>query len=572
MINIYQLFPRLFGNKNLQTIVHGTIEENGCGKFADISDEAIIAIKDLGITHIWLTGIIRHASLTTYTQFGIPESNPAVVKGRAGSPYAISDYYDVDPDLAINVPDRLKEFNELINRIHSHNLQIIIDFVPNHLARGYKSIAKPQGIKDFGADDITSLRFSRNNNFYYLPGENFEAPDRTADSLYNGSIYLEYPAKATGNDCFSANPTINDWYETVKLNYGFDFETNRLAEGNDIPDTWQKMLHIIEYWSGMGVDGFRVDMAEMVPSVFFEWMISHAKSKFPALTFIAEIYQPHLYRTFIDAGFDYLYDKVGLYNRLEDVLRHNHAAESISICWKMLDGLDDKMLRFMENHDEVRLASWHFFGDPFVGLPAVSVSALMHRGPFMIYNGQENGEQAYGMTGYSGDDGRTSIFDYCTMPLHQKWMNKGSFDTNMMDFDQKRLFDFYRNILHLRLENEAFSTGAFYDLMWANPWYTEFDPRFVYAFLRYTEDQRILVLVNFHGNENRRLRVNIPEDAIRLAGINASNHEFWLAENMFDKEKSVEFDPLTLSTQGIKLTLEPLEVAILKLYPLIEPL
>jgi glycosidase len=571
MINIYQLFPRLFGNKSLQTQLNGTIEENGCGKFSDISDEAISAIKALGITHIWLTGIIRHASLTSYRQFGIPESNSSVVKGRAGSPYAICDYYDVDPDLAIHVPDRLNEFQELVNRIHAHNLQVIIDFVPNHLARGYKSIARPQGISDFGEDDDTSMRFSKNNNFYYLPGENFEAPVRTNDPLYDGSVFIESPAKATGNDCFLAKPGINDWYETVKLNYGFDFENNCQATVDEVPDTWQKMLHIIEYWSGMGVDGFRVDMAEMVPAVFFEWLIPHVKIKFPALTFIAEIYQPHLYETFIDAGFDYLYDKVGLYNRLDDVLRHNHAAESISICWKMLDGLDDKMLRFMENHDEVRLASWHFMGDAFAGLPAVAVSALMHKGPFMIYNGQESGEQAYGMTGYSGDDGRTSIFDYCTMPQHQKWMNNGRFDTNNLDNDQKRIFGFYRNILHLRLENEAFSQGSFYDLMWANPWYTEFDPRFVYTFLRYTENQKLLVLVNFHSSESRRMRVNIPEDAIKSAGIFTDTHEFWLAENMLDKEKTVEFDPLTLSSKGIKLTLEPLEVAILKLYPFTKP-
>ena len=567
MINIYQLFPRLFGNKSLQTQLNGTIEENGCGKFSDISDEAISAIKALGITHIWLTGIIRHASLTSYRQFGIPESNSSVVKGRAGSPYAICDYYDVDPDLAIHVPDRLNEFQELVNRIHAHNLQVIIDFVPNHLARGYKSIARPQGISDFGEDDDTSMRFSKNNNFYYLPGENFEAPVRTNDPLYDGSVFIESPAKATGNDCFLAKPGINDWYETVKLNYGFDFENNCQATVDEVPDTWQKMLHIIEYWSGMGVDGFRVDMAEMVPAVFFEWLIPHVKIKFPALTFIAEIYQPHLYETFIDAGFDYLYDKVGLYNRLDDVLRHNHAAESISICWKMLDGLDDKMLRFMENHDEVRLASWHFMGDAFAGLPAVAVSALMHKGPFMIYNGQESGEQAYGMTGYSGDDGRTSIFDYCTMPQHQKWMNNGRFDTNNLDNDQKRIFGFYRNILHLRLENEAFSQGSFYDLMWANPWYTEFDPRFVYTFLRYTDNQKLLVVVNFHQTESRKMRVNIPEDAIKLAGLAAQNNEFWLADNLLDNEPAVIFEPENLPMQGIRLTLEPMETAVFELYP-----
>ena len=317
----------------------------------------------------------------------------------------------------------------------------------------------------------------------------------------------------------------------------------------------------------MGVDGFRVDMAEMIPVDFFAWMIPSIKNKFPKLIFIAEIYQPHLYKSFVDAGFDFLYDKVGMYNRMNDVLRYGHAAESISICWKMLDELDDKMLRFMENHDEVRLASRHFVGDPFAALPAVAVSALMHRGPFMIYNGQESGEQAEGTTGYSGDDGRTSIFDYCTMPQHQKWMNGGKFDGKNMEKEQKKLFAFYKKILRLRLANEAFSRGDFYDLMWANPWFTEFDPRFVYAFLRYTNTLKILVVANFHRTESRRMRVNIPEDAIKLAGLHDDHQNRWMAENLLDKEKSISFESNTLTTKGIQLSLEPMEIAIVKLYP-----
>jgi glycosidase len=572
MINIYQLFPRLFGNKKQQTVIDGTIEQNGCGKFDDVSNEAIAAIKDLGITHIWLTGIIRHASLTSYKNYGIPESNPSIVKGRAGSPYAICDYYDVDPDLAIDVPNRMQEFRDLIDRIHKQNLKVIIDFVPNHLARGYKSIAKPAGIKDFGEDDNTSQRFGRDNNFYYLPGESFVSPNISTEPFYIESDFNEFPAKATGNDCFTSSPTLNDWYETVKLNYGFDYEINQLTEGDSEPDSWKKMLHIIAYWSKMGVDGFRVDMAEMIPVEFFAWMIPSVKNSFPELTFIAEIYQPHLYKSFVDAGFDFLYDKVGMYNRMYDVLRYGHAAESISICWKMLNGLDDKMVRFMENHDEVRLASRHFVGEPFAALPAVAVSALMHRGPFMIYNGQESGEQANGISGYSGDDGRTSIFDYCTMPLHQKWMNGGKFDDQIMDQEQKKLFSFYKKILHLRIENEAFSKGDFYDLMWANPWFTEFDPRFVYAFLRYTHTLKILVVANFHRTESRRMRVNIPEDAIKLAELYDDNQNNWVAENLLDKEKSITFEPETLINPGLQLNHLPLEIAILHLHPITEKL
>jgi glycosidase len=567
MINIYQLFPRLFGNKNPETLPYGTISQNGCGKFMDISEEAIAAIRNLGITHIWLTGVIRHASLTSYKEFGIPESHPAVVKGRAGSPYAICDYYDVDPDLATDPANRMEEFGQLMNRIHAAGLKVLIDFVPNHLAREYKSIAKPAGVSDFGEHDDPTVSFTLHNNFYYLPGENFNAPLRPDDPFANSSSYHEFPAKVTGNDCFTASPSLNDWFETVKLNYGYVPYSHEFSETSEIPDTWRKMLHILEYWSALGVDGFRVDMTEMVPAAFFSWLIRNLKAEFPRLIFIAEIYQPNLYRRFLDAGFDYLYDKVGMYNRLEDVLKHGHAAESISICWKMLDGLDDKMLRFMENHDEIRLASKHFVNDSYTGLPAVTIAALMHRGPFMIYNGQETGEKAEGSPGYSGDDGRTTLFDYASMPAHQQWMGDGSFDGKRLSTDQHKLFDFYQKILHLRLENEAISHGAFYDLMWANPWYTDFDPRFVYAFLRFTENEKLLIVVNFHKTESRRMRLNIPEDAIQSAGLSAHNQDFWIAENLFNPKKSVVFDPESLSSEGIQLTLSPLESAIYRLHP-----
>lgn len=564
MINIYQLFPRLFGNKTAQTVINGTIEQNGCGKFIDISETALTAIKDLGITHIWLTGIIRHATLTSYSTFGIPESHPAIVKGIAGSPYAICDYYDVDPDLATNVSDRMQEFRDLLGRIHQQNLKVIIDFVPNHLAREYKSVMKPENVKDFGEDDNTNVRFARDNNFYYLPEETFKSPAKITDN--QNFHYAEFPAKATGNDCFSAKPSIFDWYETVKLNYGFDFENQQAYEGEDVPDTWKKMFEILHYWAEMGIDGFRVDMAEMVPVSFFGWLIPNLKTKFPDLLFIAEIYQPHLCQLFIKVGFDYLYDKVGLYNTIESVLRHHQPAETISECWKSLNGIDAKMLRFMENHDEVRLASKQFVSDPLISLPAVAVSALMHRGPFMIYNGQETGEKAIGAIGFSGDDGRTSIFDYSIMPQHQKWMNGGRFDGKLMSKDQQNLFSFYRKLLHFRLENEAIFAGEFYDLMWANPWYTEFDPRFVYAFLRYSHKQKLLVVINFHKTEARSMRVKIPEDAKELAGIETINNQIWITENIFHKTSSVIFDPNTLTNQGIQITLEPLEITILKLH------
>ena len=471
-MNIYQLFPRLFGNKQTDFHFNGSKTENGCGTFNDIDETALNALKDLGFTHIWLTGILEHASEST-------GSHPDITKGRAGSPYAVTDYCAVDPDLGT-----MADFEHLVERIHQHGMKMIIDFIPNHLARQNKGFEPC--------------------NFYYCEGQGFVSPRRIAEQPYE-----EYPAKATGNNVFAPNPSLNDWYDTVKLNY-------------DCHDTWEKMLGILRFWCAKQVDGFRVDMAEMVPVAFWQWMIAELRKDYQPVM-IAEIYQPALYKPFLEAGFDYLYDKVGLYNTLENVLCHDHEAKEISQVWKDLDELDAHMLRFMENHDEKRLASPQFVGDAFAALPAVVLSALMNTGPFMIYNGQESGENAQGAVGYSGDDGRTSIFDYCHMPEHQKWMNGGKFDGGGFDEAQKRLFAYYRNLLHFRQEHPAISEGKFYDLMWCNPWYMNFDPQFVYAFLRYSETERLLAVVNFHRSECRDVEVKIPHDALAMMGRSKAN-------------------------------------------------
>jgi len=568
MINIYQLFPRLFGNKNTSAAFNGDIETNGCGRFTDISNEAVKAIKELGITHVWLTGVIRHASLTSYSKYGIPDCHPSVVKGRAGSPYAITDYYDVDPDLAVSVPDRLDEFRALVKRLHQQKIKVIIDFVGNHVSRQYQSVAKPAGTPDFGEHDNKDVVFAPTNNFYYLPGQKLMLPEQRNDLTVTTEPYVEFPARVTGNDCFRADPGINDWYETVKLNYGIDFTAERERHFEAVPSTWLMMSDILHYWADMGVDGFRADMAEMVPVEFWKWVIGRLRSRHPDLVMIAEIYRPELYRPFIDAGFDYLYDKVGLYNRLHDILRYGQAAESLSICWKMLEVRDNRMLRFMENHDEVRLASQHFMGDPFKALPAVVVSALMHRGPFMVYNGQECGENAEGAKGYSSDDGRTSIFDYTHMPSVQAWMNDGSFDGGGLNKKQQELLSFYRKLLTMRRDMPAFQAGAFYDLMWANPWYTDFDPRFVYAFMRFTLNQRLVIVTNFHATEGRTMRLNIPIDALLKADIPIEKGEQWLAVNLLKPSDKIVFKPAELPEEGLKISLPPSESAIYELHPI----
>ena len=497
-MNIYQLFVRLFGNKQTELRFNGSKAENGCGTFNDIDDRALNAIKDLGITHIWLTGILEHASESTGT-------HPDITKGRAGSPYAVTDYRAVDPDLGT-----MADFEQLVMRIHSHGMKVIIDFIPNHLARQNK-----------GFDAC---------NFYYCEGQAFVSPRKAVEPFYE-----EFPAKATGNNVFAPNPSLNDWYDTVKLNY-------------DCHDTWEKMLSILKFWCAKQVDGFRVDMAEMVPVAFWQWAIAELRKDYQPLM-IAEIYQPALYDPFLEAGFDYLYDKVGLYNTLENILCHGHEAKEITQVWKDLHDLDPHMLRFMENHDEKRLASSHFVGNAFAALPAVALSALMNTGPFMVYNGQESGEEANGEVGYSGDDGRTSIFDYCHMPQHQKWMNGGQFDGGGFDEAQKKLFGYYRNLLHFRTEHSAIGKGKFYDLMWCNPWYSNFDPQFVYAFLRYTETERLLVVVNFNRSEARDVEVKIPHDALALMG----------------KRKANEFDMNDFANEVHPMHLEPSETKVVDL-------
>ena len=578
-MNIYQLFVRTFGNKNTEPVFDGDKSQNGCGTFANINDNALNALKDLGITHIWLTGVIRHSSMTSYPELGIKSTHPQITKGKAGSPYSIMDYYDIDPDLAVNPQNRMEEFEETVARIHGKGMKVIMDFIPNHLAREYKSLNKPYDVEEFGEYDNKNVSFAKDNNFYYIPNQEFVIPTAnsqqpiansqqpTANSqqpIANSQSYKEFPAKASGNDVFSPRPSVNDWYDAVKLNYGVDYQNGCSKHFDTIPNTWYKMLNIMQYWCEKGVDGFRVDMAEMVPVEFWRWAINELRENHDAIM-IAEIYQPHLYKEYVDAGFDYLYDKVGLYNALENIYRYGQRADTITNVWNGLQGLGDVMLRFMENHDEVRLASKRFVGDAFKALPAVAMAALMNCGPFMIYNGQESGEDAEGAVGFSGDDGRTSIFDYAVMPKHQKWMANGNFDGSGFSDEQKRLYDFYKKILNLRLTSDAINKGAFYDLMWVNPWYSNFDPQYVYAFLRYFNNDRLLVVINFNQNESRYCEVKISEDAVEYMGLPPmANGQRPIALDVFTGEK-IEYDLDEVSTRGIAMTLEPCGIKILKL-------
>ncbi|MGD1893027.1 MAG: alpha-amylase family glycosyl hydrolase [Cyclobacteriaceae bacterium] len=562
---VYQVFTRLFGNTQTNNVVWGTAEENGLGKFNDINKAALSSLKGLGVTHVWYTGVIEHAVLNDYRDAGIPLDDADVVKGRAGSPYAIKDYYDVNPDLAEEVNNRMTEFETLVQRTHDQGLKVIIDFVPNHVARVYQSDAKPNGVEDFGTSDDTQQTFSPNNNFYYIVGESFRVPaeyQSLGDHTFptKDGNFEESPAKATGNDQFTAQPRVNDWYETVKLNYGVDYLNDRQTHFDPIPNTWHKMLNILLYWAGKNVDGFRCDMAEMVPVEFWKWVIPKVKEQHSDIVFIAEIYNPEQYRNYIDTGrFDYLYDKVQLYDTLRAVIEERGSVTHLPDIWQFLRDKNRNMLRFLENHDEQRIASRFFGNDPQRAKPAMVVSTLWHTGPVMVYFGQEVGEPAEGESGFSVDDGRTTIFDYWGVPEHQKWVNGGAYDGGQLSEEQRKLRNFYKTLLNLAQE-EAIKAGYFYDLHSHNKHFTDGYSDQIYAFLRFAANQQLLIVSNFNANQTQEFNLKIPSTAIQAIGL--SEDQSYTLRDIFQTETTTTMNTgeviISEGDSGIPINLPPL--------------
>lgn len=512
---IYQLLPRLFSNLNANCVPDGTIEQNGSGKLNDLTPKVLRSIRDLGVTHMWLTGAIEHAQKTDYSAFGIRKDNPHVVKGRAGSPYAIKDYYDIDPDIAVSVPDRMKEFEDAVARIHKAGMKVIIDFVPNHVARQYHSDARPDDAPDdFGAADDTTKFFSPTNNFYYIPNQQFSP---SIDLGSGDDRYVEFPAKATGNDCFSAFPGACDWYETVKLNYGIDY-----GDGSrhfvPVSDTWMKMLHILLFWASKGIDGFRCDMAHMVPIEFWQWAIRLVKAEYPDIIFIAEIYDVNLYWPYINVGgFDYLYDKVNLYDTLRAIQTSGCSAARLTDCWQRLGDMGPHMLNFLENHDEQRFASPQYAGRADVVMPSLVVAATLGTGAMMIYAGQELGEKGADAEGFSGADGRTTIFDYWSIPTLRRWLTDGPSVKNLTK-EEQQLRRSYRRLLNIARTEPAITDGAMFDLMYVNLQNPGFDPHRQFAYLRHLDGETIVIIVNF-GDSDADLSVNIPDHAFDFLGL-----------------------------------------------------
>ena len=537
---VYQVFTRLFGNTNSTNKPWGTIDENGVGKFSDFTPQALKSIKSLGTSHIWFTGVPHHALISDYTEYGIRGDDPDVVKGRAGSPYAVKDYYNVNPDLADDPAKRLEEFEALVARTHEAGMKVIIDIVPNHVARDYESLSAPEGVSDFGAHDDTSVEYARDNNFYYVVGEAFEVPDGGDYKPLGGDSHPlsdgkfdEFPAKWTGNGARAAQPDINDWYETVKVNYGvrpdgtYDFPTlpegfsaehAAFWEGKDVPDSWYKFRDIAHYWLDKGVDGFRYDMAEMVPVEFWSFLNSSIKQKAPDAFLLAEVYQPGKYRAYIQQGkMDYLYDKVGFYDTLKTIMQGSGAVSDLVAIHDEVRDIAPHMLHFLENHDEQRIASPDFAGDADKGKPALAVSALISRAPTLLYFGQDVGEDGSEETGF-GDPTRTTIFDYAGVPAHQRFMNNGKFDAGQSTDKEKALHRFYKDIMNIAATNSAI-TGRYQSLHALNlsvegSAYSEQQ----FAFLREKNGQGIIVLVNFSEAPTGPISLAVPASAIQASG------------------------------------------------------
>ncbi|MGO4892600.1 alpha-amylase family glycosyl hydrolase [Flavobacterium sp. W21_SRS_FM6] len=564
---VYQVFTRLFGNKNQTNTPWGSIAENGVGKFSDFTDTALQGIKQLGVTHIWYTGVPHHDVITDYVAYGISNDDPDVVKGRAGSPYAVKDYYNVNPDLADDPAQRLAEFEALIKRTHNNGMQVIIDIVPNHVARNYQSLSKPQGVKDFGQDDDTSVTYRRDNNFYYVVGEDFKVPQPLdgyqplggqPHSLSDGK-FDESPAKWTGNGSRLAQPHFHDWYETVKVNYGVkpdgSYDFPRLPEqylklgiadhqafwaDKDVPDSWRKFRDITHYWLQKGVDGFRYDMAEMVPVEFWSYLNSSIKTRNPQAFLLAEVYNPSQYHNYIQLGkMDYLYDKVDFYDTLKAVMQQRQSAQKLHQVQTGIADIEPHMLHFLENHDEQRIPSDDFaglVGGAQMGKPALVASALISRSPTLIYFGQEVGEDGSEDMGF-GKPSRTTIFDYAGVPAHQRWMNNGQFDGGQLSLEERALRDYYIKVLNISAYHPAM-LGQYLALpMQASFVYATQkdqagrlqrlsyeDAARVFAFVRFTPSSSLLVISHFSEQNSVNIRLPLDTKIIENARLGSGQH------------------------------------------------
>ena len=519
------MLPRLWGNKTQRPKKNGNLADNGTGKFSDIDEKSLEYIKWIGCSHVWYTGVIRHS--TQENEQGCMASHPQFVKGKAGSPYAICDYYDVNPYLADNPADRMNEFEQLIKRSHDAGLKVIIDFVPNHVSRDYGKINQTPGHPVLGDGDEKNVHWSENNDFFYYPGQALTLPNESPKGV---EPYKEMPAMATGNNCYNPNPGVNDWYETIKINY-CDTHTG----------TWDKMLDIIMYWSAKGVDGFRCDMVELVPPQFFKWLIAKTKETYPDIIFIAEVYKKDLYNEYIrNVGFDLLYDKSGLYDTLRTVVDKGindngmpvelwQSATGITRNWQFLGDLQPYMLNFLENHDEQRFGSDFFGKDGANTFAPLYVSLFLNTAPFMIYFGEEVGEKGMDEEGFSGRDGRTTIFDWWSVGSIRrlrKLIASGEYKSTSksklvkagLKPEEAEVFLRFAQTTRFASNDNAVGNGTTYDLCYCNSSSEGFDKNRHFIFLRDYEEHTLLIAANF-SNHEAKMKIHLPDHAFEWMGI-----------------------------------------------------
>lgn len=553
---LYQLFPRLFGNRVPDPVPHGTRTRNGCGTFADIDDPTLASLRDLGCTHLWLLGVLRHATGTPHP--GLPADDPDLLKGVAGSPFAVRDLFDVCPDLATDPDRRLQEFQSLVQRAHRHDLRILIDFVPNHVARSHHSVVRPD--LEPGLHDDRSRFFARDNHFFHLPGQGplrlptvHDGRPATAACIALGGCDGAFApeaaqARVTGNNVASAAPGPHDWFETVKLNYGHDFtrgphgaEELALAgtPGHPVPATWTLMDAVLAHWQATGIDGFRCDMAHWIPVPFWKWAIARARQRQPDTVFLAEAYDDdpnkltagNVLHQLVDAGFDAVYDHAA-YRILKDLYDGPKWANDLDHALAHGAPLHHA-LRYAENHDEIRLAHpAHWGGRGTLVGPAVSAILYgVSRGPILLHNGQEVGEAAL------ESDGRTSIFEYGRMPALQAWRESQQPDGPPAPAASVRLRAAYRRLLQA-LAHPAFGKGEFLPLNPHNLW----NPRFgrlpgetasghwLYAWLRHVPGTRhaVVGVANLHPSHPfEAIRIELPDEARALLTPALASSEAW---------------------------------------------
>jgi glycosidase len=264
-----------------------------------------------------------------------------------------------------------------------------------------------------------------------------------------------------------------------------------------------------------------------------------------------------LYRDYIHKGkLDYLYDKVELYDTLKHIIRGHGSTDNLVPILEGLSDIEHHMLHFLENHDEQRIASPEFAGNPWKALPAFVVSATSTTSPTMIYFGQEVGEPGAEKAGF-GQPSRTSIFDYIGVPKHQKWVNGGMFDGGQLSDNEKALRKYYSEVLNFTRTSSALM-GEYLELHTSN---RKLNPDYndkTFAFARWDTKQKLLVVTNFDEHSSLNTTLQLSPELLKAWNLAAGTRE--LQEKLFGKKKT----QLRVDGRGasIDLVLGPWESAI----------